>query len=205
MGSNTCSAIAAKLSPVDRIERHDVLNAALLAIILMGMTFTMLWGARGLVNSTGGEDAPGTAVLASGDDDSGPSSSEPVPDGITTTTTAATTTTTAPTTTTTAAVAHAPNEVKTRVGNGAERGGVAGAGTNILASAGYVTLAPKNAETIDVSTVYFTEGFSEDAKLVAQLLNVPVTNVFPMPSNPGMPVGDATVVAVLGRDTAVGK
>ncbi|NNF55507.1 MAG: LytR C-terminal domain-containing protein [Acidimicrobiales bacterium] len=191
---------------MDRIERHDVLNAAMLAVILMGMTFTMLWGARGLVNSAGGDDEPGTTVLASGDDDSAPSSSETIPDeSTTTTTTPATTTTTAPTTTTTAAVAHAPNEVKTRVGNGAERGGVAGAGTNILASAGYVTLAPKNAETIDVSTVYFTEGFSEDAKLVAQLLNVPVTNVFPMPSNPGMPVGDATVVAVLGRDTAVGS
>ena len=204
MGSNTCSAIDAKLSPVDRIERHDVLNAAMLAVILMGMTFTMLWGARGLVNSAGGEDEPGTTVLASGDD-SAPDSSVPAPDGITTTTTiAATTTTTVPASTTTAAVAHAPNEVKTRVGNGAERGGVAGAGTNILASAGYVTLAPKNADTIDVSTVYFTEGFYEDAKLVAQLLNVPVTNVFPMPSNPGMPVGDATVVAVLGRDTAVG-
>lgn len=171
----------------------------------MGMTFTMLWGARGLVNSAGGENDPGTVVLASGDDDSAPSRSESVPDGITTTTTAPTTTvTTEPTTTTTTAVAHAPNEVKARVGNGAGRGGVAGAGTNILATAGYVTLSPKNADTIDVSTVYFTQGFSEDAKLVAQLLNVPQTNVFPMPDNPGMPVGDATVVAVLGRDTSVG-
>ncbi len=179
----------------------------MLSILLLGMTFTMLWGARGLVGNDG--DDP-VEVLAAEADDS--------PEGVNTTTTTVPVTTaptTAPTTipaettttapTTTAAVVHPPNEVITRVGNGAERGGVAGAGTNVLVAAGYATLSPKNAETIDVSTVYFLPGYSKDAELVAQLLNVAPTNIFPMPDNPGMPVGDAQVIAVLGRDTAYGN
>ena len=195
---------------MDRIERHDVLNAAMLSFMLLGMTLTMLWGARSLVGVTSGDSDPTVDVLASEADDtpSGDSGSE-----STTTTTAGvattvattvppTTTTAAPTTT--AAVLHPANEVITRVGNGAAKGGVAGAGTNILASAGYAALSPKNADTIDVSTVYYLPGYSKDAEAVAQLLGVAPAMVQPMPENPGMPVGEAHVVAVLGRDTPHG-
>ncbi len=174
----------------------------MLAVILMGMTFAMLYGARGLITSGDGGDASVDILGSEKPEDDG---SIPSVLGSTTTSVPATTTTIEPTTTTSAAVTHPPSEVTTRVGNGAERGGVAGAGTNILASAGYITLSPKNAETIDVSTIYFTEGYSEDAKLVAQLMGVADTNVVPMPANPGMPVGDANVVAVMGRDTNLGR
>ncbi len=193
---------------MDRIERHDVLNAALLSFIILGMTLTMLWGANGLLSAASGDEANEPVdVLANEADDS----ADPGFTAATTSTTAApATTTTVPTTTTTAApttteaVVHPPNEVITRVGNGAAKGGVAGAGTNILVSAGYAALSPKNAETIDVSTVYYLPGYSKDAELVAQLLSVNAANVLPMPPNPGMPVGDAHVVAVLGRDTPHG-
>lgn len=179
----------------------------MLAVVLMGMTLTMLWGARGLVNAASGDDAEPVDILANGADDTpggaaGSSTTTTTAPAATTTTTSTTTTTTPPTT---EAVAHPPNEVLTRVGNGAEKGGVAGEGTNILAAAGYATLSPKNAETIDVSTVYFVPGYSKDAELVAQLLNVQPANILPMPANPGMPVGDAMVVAVLGRDTPYGQ
>lgn len=183
----------------------------MLSFMLLGMTLTMLWGARSLVGVTSGDSDPTVDVLASGADDT-PSGDA---DSATTTTTTAdavtttvattvppTTTTAAPTTT--AAVLHPPNEVITRVGNGAAKGGVAGAGTNILASAGYAALSPKNADTIDVSTVYYIPGYSKDAEAVAQLLGVAPSMVQPMPGNPGMPVGDAHVVAVLGRDTPHG-
>ncbi len=179
----------------------------MLAIILMGMTLTMLFGARGLLDATTGDDAESVEVLASGTDDRAADTDRPADSTTTvtssTSTTAPTTTTSAPTTT--VDVAHPPGEVLTRVGNGAERGGVAGEGTNILAAAGYATLSAKNAETIDVSTAYYLPGYSKDAELVAQLLSVQPGNIFPMPANPGMPVGDAMVVAVLGRDTPYGN
>lgn len=185
----------------------------MLSVIILGMTLTMLWGARGILGAATGDDSGETVdILANEADDS--SSGDASAAGTTTTTPATTapssttappsTTTTTAAPTTTVAVVHPPNEVITRVGNGAAKGGVAGAGTNILVSAGYAALSPKNAETIDVSTVYYVPGYSKDAELVAQLLSVDTANVVPMPQNPGMPVGDAHVVAVLGRDTPHG-
>ncbi|MFW2382985.1 MAG: LytR C-terminal domain-containing protein [Acidimicrobiales bacterium] len=196
---------------MERIERHDVLNAAMLSFIILGMTLTMLWGANGILGAATGDEGGETVdILANEADDSSTGDTEAAPTATTTTTAPSSTTTTAPTTTTTTAptttvaVVHPPNEVITRVGNGAAKGGVAGSGTNILVSAGYAALSPKNAETIDVSTVYYVPGYSKDAELVAQLLSVNPANVFPMPPNPGMPVGDAHVIAVLGRDTPHG-
>ncbi|MBT8241733.1 MAG: LytR C-terminal domain-containing protein [Acidimicrobiia bacterium] len=196
---------------MERIERHDVLNAAMLSFIILGMTLTMLWGARGILDAaTGDDDGETVDILANQADDSSSGDANAASESTTTTTTPPSTTSTEPTTTTTSApttteaVVHPPNEVITRVGNGAAKGGVAGAGTNILVSAGYAALSPKNAETIDVSTVYYLPGYSKDADLVAQLLSVDSSNIFPMPQNPGMPVGEAHVIAVLGRDTPHG-
>ncbi len=184
----------------------------MLSFIILGMTLTMLWGANGLLGAATSDDADQTVdVLANEADDSSNGDAAPSVGSTTTTSVgSSTTTTTTPTTTTTAApttteaVVHPPNEVITRVGNGAAKGGVAGAGTNILVAAGYAALSPKNAETIDVSTVYYIPGYSKDAELVAQLLSVNAKNILPMPQNPGMPVGDAQVIAVLGRDTPHG-
>jgi hypothetical protein len=187
------------------------MNAAMLSFIILGMTLTMLWGANGILSAATGDDADQTVdILSNAADDSASGDANSAAESPTPTTVpSSSTTTTAPTTTvaaptTTVAVVHPPNEVITRVGNGAAKGGVAGAGTNILVSAGYAALSPKNAETIDVSTVYYIPGYSEDAKLVAQLLSVDPKNVLAMPQNPGMPVGDAHVIAVLGRDTPHG-
>lgn len=137
-----------------------------------------------------------------------------VNDGIvsaeTTTTAAAVTTTEGDTTTTveeettTTATLRIPGEVTTRVGNGAQRGGIAGAGTGLLDEAGYVTLGPKNAPPTPNSIVYYVETYEADAAQVARLLGVPETAIAPMPADPGIPQSDAQIVAILGRDTTVG-
>ncbi len=41
---------------VERIERHDVINAALLAAVLLGMALVLLFGARSLFETLGGSD-----------------------------------------------------------------------------------------------------------------------------------------------------
>ena len=121
------------------------------------------------------------------------------------TTTAGPTTTTEPTTTTTVAVAHPANEVIVRVGNGAGRQGIAGAGTEVARQAGYKTLSAKNADSvIERSTVYYVEGYAPDAEALAALMDVAPANILPMPENPGIPPLEAHLVVILGQDTSLG-
>ena len=78
------------------------------------------------------------------------------------------------------------------------------AGTALLDDAGYVTLSAKNAPPTPNSIVYYLETYEADAAQVARLLGVPETAIAPMPADPGIPVDDAHVIAILGRDTTVG-
>ncbi len=176
---------------MERIERHDILNAVGLAAVLLAMALGLLTGARALFDTVNG------AV----DAESAPE--EVVAEGSTTTTEV--TSTTESTTTTTTAVLHPPNEVITRVGNGAQRSGIAGAGTSLLTDAGYQTLSAKNAAATQASVIYYSEGYEADAAQVARLLGVPETAIAPMVENPGgVPQETAHVVAILGADTTVG-
>ena len=172
---------------VDRIERHDVLNAVMLAAVLLLLGFGILSAVdrlaatvdEGLVESTK-EPEPETT-----DDDSA----------------LAATTTTDPDDaeeTTSLPDARPPGQVTVRVGNGARRAGVAGAGTEVLEAAGYPTLAPKNGPTMDDSIVYYVAGYVADAAKVAELLGLEATRTEPMPSDPGIPIEGAQVIAILG-------
>jgi hypothetical protein len=177
---------------VERIERHDVINAALLAAVLLGMAFVLLLGARSLFATLGVNDP------------------ELIEAGATTTTAApaptiAPTTTVPPETTTTVGVAHPTNEVIVRIGNGAGRGGIAGAGTEVARQAGYKTLSAKNADTIiERSTIYHLDGYAPDAEALAAIMGVAPANILPMPDNPGIPPLEAHLVVILGQDTTLG-
>lgn len=177
----------ATMTGVYRIERHDVMNALGLAAILLAMALALLFGARTLFRTV--------------NDGIVDSSKEPV---VTVTSTTELVTTSVTEATTTTATLHLPAEITTRVGNGAQRGGVAGAGKAILAEAGYISLSPKNAPPTPASVIYYVEGFAADAANVARLLGLPETAIALMPADPGIPQGDAQIVAILGRDTSVG-
>jgi len=176
---------------MDRIERHDFVNAALLAIVLLGMALALVVATRSLFGALD-EDPLVTA--------------EAVPE-VTTSTTAA------PSVTVGEAIAEetpsteparSPNEVSIRVGNGSGKSGVAGRGTSVLENAGYTMLSAKNSsEKLASTAVYFAEGYGADAEVVATLLNVPITNIAPMPADPGVAVDSATVIVILGSDTTV--
>lgn len=172
---------------MDRIERHDFVNAVLLAVVLLGMAFALVATTRALFDTV----------------DEGLVEAEK-PEETVPTTVPSTTTTPADEVTSTTAPPRLPSEVEVRVGNGANKSGVAGAATDILASAGYVTLGPKNSTIkLDISTVYYMETFGADAEVIATLLNIPTTNTAPMPADTGVPQDTATVIVILGADTTL--
>lgn len=176
---------------MDRIERHDFVNAALLAIVLLGMALALVVATRSLFGALD-EDPLITA--------------ETVPE-VTSTTAAAPSVTVGEELaeeTSSTEPARSPSEVNIRVGNGSGKSGVAGRGSSVLANAGYTMLSAKNSSVKLASTaVYFVEGYGADAEVVATLLNVPITNIAPMPADPGVAIDGATVVVILGSDTTV--
>ena len=94
--------------------------------------------------------------------------------------------------------------MQAQVANGASMGGVAGAGTSILAEVGYDMLGPKNSsKQLEVSTVYYVDGYAADAEVIAALLNIPIENTAPMPPDPGVSPGSANVIVVLGADVSL--
>ncbi len=178
---------------VERIERHDIINAIGLAAILLAMALALLLGAQALFNTVNG------GLISSEKEESVEAGAD-----TSATSDAAPTTTEAPEETTTTTILHLPNEVTARVGNGAGRGGIAGAGTALLDQAGYVTLGAKNAPATDASIIYYVEGYAGDAAQVARLLGVVESAIAPMPADPGIPIEGAQIVAILGADTTVG-
>ena len=179
---------------MDRVERHDVINAVALAAALLAMALALVWGASalfgtisGTVDSSKNPDETTTTVPAAGEA------------GGSTTTAAADAETT-----TTAAVLHLPDQVIVRVGNGAGRKGIATVGTDLVSGAGYAILGPKNAPAASQSIVYYLDGYQADAVEVARLLNIPATQTAPMPADPGIPVAEAHLIAIIGADTTIG-
>lgn len=168
---------------LERIERHDVVNAVMLAVVLLLLGFGIVSGVNsffatageGMVTATKAEDEIGSA-----------------PAGATASTTPSTETPT------TLPPARPPAEVTVRVANGARRPGVAGAGTEKVNAAGYATLPPKNGPTMDESIVYYTTGYAAEAAAVAVALGLEPSRIGPLPTDPGVPVDNANVVAILG-------
>jgi hypothetical protein len=171
------------------MERHDIVNAVLLAGVILLLGFGIVTAAdrlfqtvdEGLVvtekapviDDEGGDSTPGSGT-AQTDTTAVPSEDEVRPAA----------------------------EVTVRVGNGARRPGVAGAGTETLQAAGYTMLAPKNGPTVDDSVVYYTDSFQADAVRIADLLGVETGRVEPMPDNPGVPVENANVIVILGVNSS---
>ncbi|MEZ5229685.1 MAG: LytR C-terminal domain-containing protein [Acidimicrobiales bacterium] len=192
---------------MDRIERHDVINAIGLAAVLLAMALGLVFGARSLFNTINGglvDKTEDPAKIAA--EQAEQAAADAAADGTDSTDADTTDTTEAEpveTTSTTQAV-RPPGEVTIRVGNGARKGGVAGAGTDLLTQAGYIALSPKNAPTVANSVVYYIEGYEADAAQVARLTLMGETAIAPMPADPGVPIDGAQLVVILGQDTAVG-
>ncbi len=191
---------------VDRIERHDVINAIGLAVALLAMALGLVFGARSLFNTVNGglvEKTEDPAKIEAQAAEDAAAEAEANGEGAGTETTVVTEP--EPTETTEAvAVVRPPGEVTIIVGNGARKSGVAGAGTDLLTQAGYKALSPKNAPTVANSVVYYLEGYEADAAQVARLALMGETAIAPMPADPGIEIGDAQLVVILGQDTAVG-
>ncbi len=99
--------------------------------------------------------------------------------------------------------AQVPSEVTVLVLNGAGAKGIAGRGSAILQEAGYEVLAPRNANFLGPSKIFYTEGFEEAANGVAGAYSVDAAAVVaPLdPANP--PINDtrgADVIVVVGED-----
>jgi hypothetical protein len=188
---------------VDRVERHDVINAVGLAAVLLAMALGLVWGARalyttvsgGVVDASRSEETTTSVAEATEGETSEDTSPE---DGAEEEASVEETTTTA------APVLHLPGEVSVRVGNGAGRKGIAGIGTQLVAQAGYVTLDPKNAPATRQSVVYYAEGYQADAVEVARLLAIPAIQVVPLPADPPIPAGQANLLVILGSETTLG-
>ena len=100
-----------------------------------------------------------------------------------------------------------PTEVSVKVANASDgRNGLAARGTERLISVGYGTLAPENklGDPTDDSFVYYIEGFVLDARQVAAVLDIAESNVIELDSSDiGVNVEGADVIVVLGTNANV--
>lgn len=182
-----------RLASVDRIERHDLVNAVGLAVILMALALGFLWAAQQLYQTVNGE------VVQAESSDDGSTSTTVVDDG-----TSSTTATTEAETTTTEPVLRPTSEITVRVANGAGIGGIAGFQTDILAEAGYQTATPTNvADVTGAGRIYFAEGYAADAAQVARVLRLDDSAVVPVGDPPPFEADGAQILIVVGPDTEV--
>jgi hypothetical protein len=107
-------------------------------------------------------------------------------------------------TTTTTLPPRQPGEVTVRVGNAAQRAGIAAAGGDRLGTLGYNVVDLKNAPPRATSVVYHAEGYEAEARAIAAALGIPEAAVGPVPPNPEVDAAGVAVLVVLGADTTVG-
>ena len=173
---------------MDRIERHDIINALFLALALLVMALVLSILARKLVTTVQDNDIVSSV------------SSDDVAVPVVTSTSS----TTEPTTSTTEAISiHVPNEVQVLVSNSARVGGIAGQASDILKAAGYATLRPTNGDTVEQSVVYYADGFEGDAVQVAGLLGMSSEAIAPVTELTSVSAGEANLVAIIGTDQAL--
>ncbi len=170
---------------MDRIERHDVVNAVMLAVVLLLFGFAILTAFSSLASTVDEGIVTSTKEPDADEEPPAGATSSTVPDEV-------------EEDVANLADPRPPGEVTVRVANGARRQGVAGAGTATLEAAGYPALDPKNGPTVDDSVVYYVSGYAADAAAVAELLGLQATAIEPMPDEPGVPIDGAHVIALLG-------
>jgi hypothetical protein len=103
-------------------------------------------------------------------------------------------------TTTTTTPERSPAEVNVVVANGSGGTGQASQNKATLTAAGYTTVETTNAPVRSTSVVYFAEGWESEAAAVAEELEIAVTAVTEMPASPPVPLGEATVLVIIGAD-----
>lgn len=133
-----------------------------------------------------------------------PTTVPPAPTTTAGTTPATTTTATAPQTTD-SMPAGLPDrsELQVVAANGANVAGVALQAATQLEALGYVDVVELNgSEIVELTTVYFSEGFDEAALRLAADLELPASSVAPIQDSPGVDGLDADVelLAYIGRD-----
>lgn len=183
-------------------------DAAMRGALLIGAAVVigllLLW--KGVIADDGGtsQATTGTTTTVT------PGASSTVPGGSTTvkpgTPTTAPASTVAP-----APVTRPPAQVAVLVANGSGTAGIAGRVTEKLKSLSYNGLTPANAASTPKSTIYYRTGYVEEAKAVAAIFGLPVTQVLELPA--GQTAGldaagqktlpSANVIVVAGADGIV--
>lgn len=171
---------------MDRIERHDILNAAGLAAVLLLMAFLLSMFAGRLFDEAADEDNP---VI-----DKQKTTEPAVAVSSSTTSTTELTTSSAP-------PINLPNEVTVIVANAARISGIAGKGSALLKDISYNVVGATNANTVAQSIVYYTEGHEGDAAQVAALLQMAETSIAPLPASISFDTKGAMLAVVIGEDT----
>ncbi len=173
---------------MDRIERHDLINAVGLAAVLVVLAFGFLWAAQSLYDTVR-NDAVSTETTL------------PVVNASSTTTT---TTGTEDSTSTTLVELRPAGEITVKVANGAGISGIAAHQTQVLTDAGYLTEVPGNVENITgPGQVYYIEGYEAEAKQVARVFGLTDEQVAPVPDPPPVDLGTAQILVIAGPDTTV--
>lgn len=111
------------------------------------------------------------------------------------------------TTTAAPATARPAAEVTVLVLNGTNGlKGVAGRGSEVMSTAGYLTAAPKNADIDGASVILYMEGFEADARAIATAFGVDpdaVVQPFDAASSPIADTQGANVVVRIGNDGVI--
>ena len=163
-----------------------------------GETITDTLGTRYLVETNPLPPAPGTETTTTAVGPSETASPETAPSETTRTPETATTLIEGDEIET----PQAPRSLQVRVLNASGVPGAAGALTDRLAGEGYVTLAPENApRRYSSSAVYFAEGWQEQAAQILAETGIEELEQ-PTPVPPQFAEPDATVIILLGTDTA---
>lgn len=111
------------------------------------------------------------------------------------------------TTTAAPAAARPAAEVTVLVLNGTNGlKGVAGRGSEVMSTAGYLTAAPKNADIDGASVILYMDGFEADARAIATAFGVDpdaVVQAFDAASSPIADTQGANVVVRIGNDGVI--
>lgn len=179
-------------------------RGAVLIVIAIVIGVLLLW--QGFDSGESGGTGPGQTANDGGEAQTPTTTVREVAEDVVPETTS-TTTTAAP------VVIDPPNSVKVAVLNGRGEQGLAGARSDHLKTAGYVSIAA-NADTSDkeFSRVYYTPGYEDEAELVAVALNGSPSVIELAPDDPTALVAetyreattDYHIYVVLGADAVLG-
>ena len=96
---------------------------------------------------------------------------------------------------------HNRDQVRVLVANGTTVCGAAGRLATSLSAQGYNVLPAVNADNAaEISSVFYVDEYGADAGIVASLLQVPSSQVLPLPASPPTAPGDAHVLIHIGAD-----